>query len=88
MNDQRVVYKYPLQITDKQIVQLPEIREILCVQIQNKVPCLWAYVDPNSKNEPVEIVTMGTGHVLAKKSRKYISTYQFGELVFHVFENL
>lgn len=90
MKDQRVVYKYPLLITDKQTVQLPQVREILCVQSQAGTPCLWAYVDPHSEVEPVEIITMGTGHVWSKIAQRYISTYQLVErgLVFHVFEKL
>lgn len=88
MKDQRTVYKYQLLVTDRQTVHMPNLREILCVQMQGKTPCLWAYVDPHSPVEPVEIITMGTGHVWSKIAQKYISTYQIKELVFHVFEKL
>lgn len=88
MKDQRVVYKFPLQITDRQVIEIQSMREILCVQMQKDVPCLWAYVDPHSQVERVEIITMGTGHVWSKIPQKYIATYQFQDLVFHVFEKL
>lgn len=36
------IYKYPLEITDKQSVEMPISAEILTVQIQKEKPFLWA----------------------------------------------
>jgi len=40
------IWKYPLQVTDAQTIDVPEGSEALSVQVQNGTPCLWARVDP------------------------------------------
>lgn len=87
----KTIYKYPLQVTDLQEVLLPIGAEILTIQVQNEIPCLWALVDPDQIKEIVNIEIFGTGHPISYDigvSRKYISTFQLndGQLVFHTFE--
>jgi hypothetical protein len=84
------IWKYPLDVVDSQIVEVPEGAKILAVQAQGDVPCLWALVDPERPAETRTIHTYGTGHPvddLAAMSSRYIGTYQIagGKLVFHVF---
>ena len=86
----KTIYKYPLQIIDEQWVNIPKGAEILTVQIQNGIPCLWAKVDAQEDNERRLIEIIGTGNPISNSDRKYISTIQLekGKLVFHVFEYL
>lgn len=86
------IYKYPLEITDTQFVELPLGAEILTVQMQGNQLCLWAMVNtlPEAikKNRRIEII--GTGNPIPIGDLKYISTFQMmdGRLIYHVFENI
>lgn len=86
---ERSIYKYPLQVTDSQIINLPIDYKILTVQEQNGIPCMWGMVDYKNQALPVEFVTYGTGHPVERTGLEYISTYQLPSgLVFHVFKQL
>lgn len=83
------IYKYELKITDEQIVQLPFNAQILTVQMQGDMCCLWALVEPMNELEERTIYIHGTGHPIKDtKKYKYINTFQITHLglVFHVFE--
>lgn len=85
----KVIYKYPLQIEDNQVFEVPKGAIILCVQIQREEPVLYALVDPSAETEEREFQVTGTGHELIDDvSRVYLGTIQLrgGDLVFHVFE--
>lgn len=81
------IWKFPLAVTDRQSVRMPAGAELLCVQVQRGVPCLWALVDPQAPLHEVELTTYGTGHPIDGDPGDYIGTYQLrdGSLVFHVF---
>ena len=85
------IYKYPLEVTDTQFIELPLGAEILTAQMQGNQLCLWAMVnsspDAIKKNRCIEII--GTGNPVPTGDLKYISTFQIagGGLIFHVFEN-
>jgi hypothetical protein len=82
------IWKYPLQVTDEQVIDAPEGAEALTVQMQSGTPCLWMRVDPASPKMPRKIITHGTGHRVQDTTGRYIGTYQLdgGALVFHVFD--
>lgn len=85
------IWKTKLEITDKQTIQLPQGAEILSVQTQNEIPCLWALVDRHQFTEPRIIEIFGTGQDIHEDmgvERKYIGTFQTneGSFVGHVFE--
>lgn len=81
------IFKYPIQTTDHQRIDMPIGAEILCVQVQSGQPCIWAKVDPSQPTESRGIYVHGTGHDVADDASKYIGTYQLTSiLVFHVFE--
>ena len=80
------IWKFPLETTDSQKIEMPVDAEILTVQLQNGVPCIWAIVNTDAPtNEYREILIFGTGHDVENQS-EYIGTYQLGCLVFHAFE--
>jgi len=62
MTDKKI-YKYQLEITDRQRLMLPVDSEILTVQMQGAFNlCLWALVDPALGLSPHWIRVCGTGH--------------------------
>ncbi len=91
----KTIYKYLFKTTDRQLIELPKGFEILTIQTQSGIPCLWILADFKSKElESVEIETFGTGHdvyhINGKTERKYIGTYQLndGKFIGHVFQRI
>lgn len=82
------IYKYPLETTDEQKIEMPKGANILTVQVQNGTPCLWALVNPENRPEQRIISIFGTGNPIKPANIVYIGTYQLmeGKLVLHVFE--
>lgn len=84
------VYKYPLgPLGDWITVQMPDKAEVLCVQVQNGAPYLWARVTVGDPPVTRHFRVAGTGHDLGEGVGRYVGTFQLygGELVFHVFED-
>jgi hypothetical protein len=84
------IYKYPLQITDRQTISMPEHPHILTVQTQNETPCLWALIDTENALKEYAFHMFGTGlPIEITKGLVYIGTFQIlhDKLVFHVFFN-
>ena len=42
------IFKYGLAVRDDVRIALPRGARILCVQVQDVRPCLWALVDPEA----------------------------------------
>lgn len=81
------IWKFPLQTTDEQIINMPLVNRPLTVQVKNGTPCLWSVVDPSSEIIKVRVRIFGTGHSGDMDAMEYIGTYQLhdGALIFHVF---
>lgn len=82
-----------MEIIYIQSILMPKGAEILTVQTQNGIPCIWALVDIEAEKEPRVFDIFGTGHPVTFDmgvERKYINTFQLkgGALVFHLFERL
>jgi hypothetical protein len=89
----KTIYKYELQITDEQGINMPIGAEILTAQMQGENLQLWALVDPDRDIKKRFFEVIGTGHdvtCFSNTERKYISTVQLsgGKLIFHVFERI
>ena len=84
------IWKYKLEIKDKQDLTMPVGAEIISVSTQHGVPHLWAIVDSETDDyKPVKIITIGTGHDFKKEDvGRFIGTYKVSNdaFVFHVFE--
>lgn len=83
------IFKYQLETTDVQQVEIQQGAEILCVQTQNEKPCIWALVTPENDKVKRTFEIFGTGFSVPENGiRSYIGTYQLndGALVFHCFE--
>jgi hypothetical protein len=85
----KAIWKKQIEITDIQLIALPENSKILCVQTQNEKPCIWFL---NENVESIKTTThtfriYGTGHPVDNEPGTYIGTFQIqGVLVFHLFE--
>jgi hypothetical protein len=90
----RAIWKYDLRarLFDDITVSMPTGARVLCVQVQQGVPRLWALVDTEAPVKARSFRIVGTGHVLGDDADvwRYIGTFQLhrGALVFHVFEVL
>jgi len=86
----KTIWKYSLSAANGVSLKMPHDAQILCIQIQNGTPCMWALVDPSADKDERVFNTYGTGHPFAENPQEYIGTYQLsgGTLVFHVFELL
>lgn len=84
------IYKYPLQVTDKQEIELPLTATVLSVQADGDKLFFWALVDINEKTKPRVFRVIGTGHDIPDfKFLHYLGTVQThgGSLVWHVCES-
>ena len=88
----KTIWKYSLETTDLQIVEMPLGAKILSVQVQHEKPCLWCLVNPDDNSVIIkrEIHIVGTGHEIdwSGLQADYIGSYQLqeGQFVGHVFE--
>ncbi len=83
------IWKYELSITDVQRIEMPIGAEILTSQLQGDVPVLWVMVDPTITTKEYRLIeVLGTGNPIKSGNRRYISTFQRGGFVGHVFEYL
>lgn len=84
----QAIWKYPLQVEDEQVIEIPYGAEFLAVQVQHEQPCLWAKVTPGVQEVRTKIVTVGTGHPAQHTDGlQYVGSYQLagGNFVGHVF---
>jgi hypothetical protein len=89
------VYKYPVEVVDVFTMRMPKGAELLCVQVQNGRPYLWARVviDAGHPSTERSFRLAGTGHLIegrmpSDSDGDYVGTFQLrdGALVFHVFD--
>lgn len=83
----KVIYKYPLEITDNQVIELPKDSGVLTVQMQNNQLCLWALVDTEqTQRQQVPVKVFGTGNPVDFTGPwQYVSTVQERIFVWHIF---
>lgn len=83
------IYKYPIPIIDKFVIEMPLDSKILSFQMQNELPMIWAAIWENSLTEERKFSIRGTGHDIDMDFvKQYIGTVQqfSGNLVWHLFE--
>jgi hypothetical protein len=87
----RAIWKFPLSILQRSTIIMPKGAQVLCVQLQDTTPCIWALI-PDTEAPVVDrhFAVFGTGHpVDLVPGFQYLGTFQFAfpmPLVFHVFE--
>lgn len=87
MNSQKlkVIYKYPLKITEAQQLELPISCTILSAQMQNGELCLWGIVEPDEEKKMFTVKICGTGQEFDCNNQQYIGTVQDRSFVWHIF---
>ena len=92
----RKIWKYELKTVDEQVIKIPFMSgnsnnfkdQVLKIDVQNGIPCLWCLVDQAQEIERT-IYIIGTGNTMPKEFTKdnYIGSYQLygGSFVGHVF---
>lgn len=79
------IWKYVLQITDEQIIEVPNGAKPLHVGQQDGHLCLWMVVDVESEFTKFVVNIVGTGNPVPNELPPYIGTAQIHALVWHVF---
>lgn len=87
------IFKYPVPIEDTFTIEMPEVCEILDVQVQHGEPVMWAFVAPYSPIVSRQFRLIGTGHPVDAEERyrlDHVGSFQMveGSAVFHLFEVL
>lgn len=88
----RVIWKFPLEVTDVQDIEIPLGSILLSVQTQSEIPCLWALIyNTESDKEVIRLRTITTGNPISDEDfdpRDFLGTYQLagGSFVAHVFQ--
>lgn len=91
--DEVTIWKYSLNVTDRQSLNMPIGSRLLTVQIQHGQLNLWALVDPKIEDREDRIILKrGTGRPIERHPGLlvYISTVQDlgGNSVWHFFEEI
>jgi hypothetical protein len=84
----RRIWKYKLEITDKQEIWMPEGAKILHVDNQYGDLCLWTLVDDEQNNEERTLIIVGTGRRVPDYPTNFIGTVVIESFVWHVFERI
>jgi hypothetical protein len=81
------IFKYQLEITDRQIIKMPQGAKILSVQNQHNTLTLWAEVNPTSQMVDRYFQVFGTGHPIEDELGDYLATVltDNDRIVWHVF---
>ena len=80
------IYKYPIEITHVQTIEMPAWPQILHVGLDPKgIPCVWAKVDIGKDVEEFEIHIYGTGHPVSEESCNYLGSFNLRSFIWHVF---
>lgn len=78
------IYKYPIEVSDQWFVELPRASRILCVQMQNGSPWIWALVDTTAPKAVHRFDWHPTGRE-CNAPGVYVGTVQDNGMVFHLF---
>jgi hypothetical protein len=100
MSKGKTIFKYVISISGTAMalpkyqevkLTMPSRAEILTAQMQGDELVLWALVNPNIEHTEVRVIEIfATGSFMSElkpaQKRKYITTFQIGWFVGHVFE--
>ena len=87
----KIIWKFPLSEKGVQTFELRKGYEILTLQMQNGMPCIWVLLNPDEiiLKETFEIY--GTGHEIHydhSVNREYVGTFQQDYFVWHLFKRI
>jgi len=80
------IWKFPLDLTDRQVVILPKGATPIAVDYQGERLAMWAIVDREAPQESIEVLIFGTGHPMKiQREMRRLGTIQKDGFVWHVF---
>lgn len=83
------IFKFPLQVDQRQLVQVPAGTRPLSVGVQNEQPVLWALIDTDAPGTETWIIRgVTTGETFNAEGCEFVGTVQIDWFVFHVFRQL
>ena len=84
----RQIWKFQFPVQDDIEIEMPMDAEVLHVEVQGEMPCLWAQVDPSLPRVKRQFHLYGTGHHMHNTPQQHVGSFQMhgGALVFHLFE--
>ncbi len=83
------IWKFPLEFTDVQEVEMPSGAQLLSVHLQQRTLCLWAMVDLDRATKERHVIDIiRAGNPIESHSRWFIGTVQMGTRVWHVFRRI
>ncbi len=82
------IWKYNIELTGQQTVDMPIGARILDVQMQCDDCCIWMLCETAAVVEPRCFNIYRTGHDILSDPGIYIATFQKNSLVFHIFESV
>jgi hypothetical protein len=74
----RRIFKYPVEVVSRQIIQMPTGAQVLSVGRQGPMPFLWASVDDTQPLEPRVFRLVTTGEVFNEERLLYVGHIQLG----------
>lgn len=83
------IFKFPLEVTERQMIHMPRSAQILSVVTENEAPVLYVLVDTNDAQSSFPRIFRGvtSGEVFNAEGCTFIGTAKLKEwYIFHVFE--
>jgi hypothetical protein len=86
------IWKYQLPNSEHPVIKIPKGSKVLCFKFQNKVPCIWVFVNVEAKEEEHKFWLVETGQIMNidPSFLYYINSDQYetpqGPYVAHLFE--
>ena len=82
------IWKYPLEITDYQEIEMPQGARLLHVGLDPAgVPCVWAEVVTDSRPKKiVPLYVVGTGNPVPFGASEHVGSFNDGPFVWHVYK--
>lgn len=74
----RRIFKYPVEVVSRQIIQMPKGAQILSVGRQGPMPFLWASVDEHQPAESRIFRLVTTGEIFNEERLFYVGHIQLG----------
>lgn len=88
----KTIHKFQIPIQDDFVLDLPLNAEVLCVQMQRDVPCVWVLLDTKDLATIARrFRIIGTGNPISDDEKlRHVGTFQTeGErFVWHLFEDV
>jgi hypothetical protein len=86
MSEPKAIWKFPIDLTDAPIVQMPAGARVLHFGVQDEQLTLWALVTPSAPLNHHRFRLAGTGHPIEEDGLTYVGTCFQGPFVWHLFD--